>query len=405
MSFDATVFRAAIASPSDVEEEREIAVRTIQQWNDQFSHSTGCVVLPVRWETHATPEFGRPQEIINRDIIDQCDLLVGIFWTRIGTPTGVAESGTLEEIERAAQQGKHVMLYFSRAKQAPETIDLGQLQRLREFRNSISPRALVDTFENQIEFRDKLLRALNVTTSKLLHLGGAKLQPISLGFADPATGQQISENGMQISSTNLSFPDEEEIPTYNSGAPKLGRGLLQYVDTDKDFFRNLVLHERQKAAFKPFSMWLRNDGTFGARDVYVEMSFVQLEGRPILLKRVSDLQRTPTIWNWHDGEFSASGICAKPTENGPGKWTTSFEFPAIQPKRKALANLGVALAAAESCTINLTARIYADILPEPLVQSLSIDVTAVAKEVSALELIARLAPAEWNETKRRVAGS
>jgi hypothetical protein len=39
--------------------------------------------------------------------------LIGVFWTRVGTPTGIAESGTLEEIERVAAEGKLVMLYFS----------------------------------------------------------------------------------------------------------------------------------------------------------------------------------------------------------------------------------------------------------------------------------------------------
>ncbi len=47
------------------------------------------VLLPLRWETHTAPEYGtRPQEVINRAIVDECDLLVGIFWTRIGSHTG-----------------------------------------------------------------------------------------------------------------------------------------------------------------------------------------------------------------------------------------------------------------------------------------------------------------------------
>jgi hypothetical protein len=32
------------------------------------------------WETHATPETGvRPQEAINRQIVTDCDTLVGMF--------------------------------------------------------------------------------------------------------------------------------------------------------------------------------------------------------------------------------------------------------------------------------------------------------------------------------------
>src|SRR3954454_3958446 len=96
MAYDSRGFRILIASPSDVQDEREIAVRLIQEWNDLNSFARKVVLLPLRWETHAAPEYGtRPQEVINRIIVDECDLLVGIFWTRIGSPTGVADSGTL----------------------------------------------------------------------------------------------------------------------------------------------------------------------------------------------------------------------------------------------------------------------------------------------------------------------
>ena len=71
------------------------------------------MLLPLRWETHTAPEYNtRPQEVINRMIVDECDLLVGVFWTRIGTPTGVADSGSFEEIERVAAAGKPVMFFF-----------------------------------------------------------------------------------------------------------------------------------------------------------------------------------------------------------------------------------------------------------------------------------------------------
>jgi len=114
MPYNSRAYSILIASPSDVEEEREIAVKVIREWNDLHSYSRGVVLLPLRWETHSAAEYGtRPQEVINRAIVDQCDLLVGIFWTRVGTPTGEAESGTLEEISRAAKAGKPIMLYFS----------------------------------------------------------------------------------------------------------------------------------------------------------------------------------------------------------------------------------------------------------------------------------------------------
>lgn len=47
--------------------------------------------------------------------MDQGDFLIGIFGNRLGTPTGAAQSGTIEEIEQFRKAGKHVALYFSTA--------------------------------------------------------------------------------------------------------------------------------------------------------------------------------------------------------------------------------------------------------------------------------------------------
>ena len=161
-------YRVLIASPSDVEEEREIAVKVIQEWNDLYSYTRKVVLLPVRWETHTAPEYGvRPHEVINRAIVDNADLLLGIFWTRIGTPTGVAQSGTLEEIERAAGAGKPVMLYFSKIGMEPDKIDILQLKRLNQFKEQTYPNALTESYRSQIEFRDKFARQLELKVRDL----------------------------------------------------------------------------------------------------------------------------------------------------------------------------------------------------------------------------------------------
>jgi len=61
----------------------------------------------VRWETHSYPATGeRPQGIINRQIVDSGHLLIGIFGNRVGTPTGEAQSGTIEEIEEFRKTGR-----------------------------------------------------------------------------------------------------------------------------------------------------------------------------------------------------------------------------------------------------------------------------------------------------------
>jgi hypothetical protein len=52
--------------------------------------------------------------------IEECDILIGVFWKRFGTPVGDAESGTAHEIRRAIDTWNdrgtpQVMLYFREA--------------------------------------------------------------------------------------------------------------------------------------------------------------------------------------------------------------------------------------------------------------------------------------------------
>ena len=101
MAYQATVIPVMIASPGDVFEEREIVRDVIHTWNYINSLKTRVVLIPAGWETHSSPELGsRPQELINSRVLKDCDLLIGVFWTRIGSPTGTSESGTVEEIEK-----------------------------------------------------------------------------------------------------------------------------------------------------------------------------------------------------------------------------------------------------------------------------------------------------------------
>jgi nucleoside 2-deoxyribosyltransferase len=161
MPFDAKVIRVVIASPSDTADARQVLKTTIEEWNGLHGESTGIMLLALMWERDATPEMGqRPQEILNRQLIDAADILIGIFWTRLGTPTSEADSGTVEEIDRAYKAGKPVLLYFSSVPVVPQSIDQEQYARLTEFRDNVMKRALVDSFASLDELRWKSSAAL-----------------------------------------------------------------------------------------------------------------------------------------------------------------------------------------------------------------------------------------------------
>lgn len=161
MSFKSETYLVLIASPSDLVEERQAAVQAINDWNAQHAVAESVVLLPVLSETYTVPQSGvRPQEAINRQLVRKCDILVGMFWTKVGTDTGVAESGTIEEINRFVSAGKPVMLYVSSRPIDPNKIDLKQYKKLKTFKNATYKKALIGGFGGIDELRQTLLRDL-----------------------------------------------------------------------------------------------------------------------------------------------------------------------------------------------------------------------------------------------------
>ena len=162
MTFKADVLRVLIASPTDLVEERVAAAEAINDWNAQHSATELVVLLPVAWETHSRPATGdRPQAILNSQFVDDCDMLIGMFWARLGVDTGKAPSGSMEEIDRTAAAGKPVMIYFSDRPIAPSAINLEQLTKLSRFKAQTMETVLVGSFSSISELKAHLTRDLN----------------------------------------------------------------------------------------------------------------------------------------------------------------------------------------------------------------------------------------------------
>lgn len=164
MPFDATVLRVLIASPSDTSAYRQVIAEVIEEWNSLNAETDAIILLTVRWERDATPEMGdRPQGIINRQLVETSDVLVGVFWNRLGTPTSEAESGTAEEIERFNDAGKPALLYFSHEAVSPDLVEPEQLARVREFRKRVAERALLVDFGSEEDLRRRAMVDLTRT--------------------------------------------------------------------------------------------------------------------------------------------------------------------------------------------------------------------------------------------------
>ena len=146
MAYPTLALHLLISAPGDVPmEDLAIVRKTISQWNLTLGRVVGLTVLPVSWTEHAAAEFGaRPQAILNEQIVDEADLAVALFYDRLGTPTGGAESGTAEEIKVLVEAGKSVAVLVNSGPRVPlDGPALGERQRLTEYLGELRKKALV----------------------------------------------------------------------------------------------------------------------------------------------------------------------------------------------------------------------------------------------------------------------
>ena len=190
MPFNAKVLQIPIASPSDVPREREAVVEAIYSWNATHSAAKKLVLLPVRWETHSTPVQGLPpQDILNSQIVKNSDILIGIFWARLGQATSGSVSGTAEEIERMVRAGRPAMLYLS-MKDLPQSANMDQWKALKKFRTSIRSTGLQSEFHGLEDLKEQVSRHLSREIERLPRL----------------IGEALLEAGTSISNSSYSLP-------------------------------------------------------------------------------------------------------------------------------------------------------------------------------------------------------
>ena len=191
MAYQATVYQIMIASPGDVNDEKRLLFKLINEWNYVHSYEKKIVLIPAAWDTHATPKMGeRPQGIINEQVLDKCDLLVGIFWTKLGTPTEVADSGTVEEIEKHVGAGKPAMLYFSSEDIPQDILDTDQYKKLKAFKEKCMNEGLVETYVNLGDLKEKFARQLVQTINN-----DSYLKEHLMTFPVSETGEFVIDGG------------------------------------------------------------------------------------------------------------------------------------------------------------------------------------------------------------------
>src|ERR1043165_4314553 len=114
------ILRIIVASASDVQAERDSIPAIIEYLNKSITEERGLRLELLRWEKDAYPSFhpegpqGTIDEVLN---FNDCDIFIGIFWKRFGTPVKDGQSGTEHEFNLAYDlwvktRRPQIMFYF-----------------------------------------------------------------------------------------------------------------------------------------------------------------------------------------------------------------------------------------------------------------------------------------------------
>lgn len=171
MSYRALTAWLLISAPSDVPREHLETVRSaISRWNVHYGRTFQATIVPVAWTDHAVAAFGdRPQGLLNQQLVNQADMGIALFRDRLGTVTGVAPSGTWEEVQRLAAEGKAVGILRDRTpRPSPSRAQAEEIIRLEEhFETSAYDRALILSFENGAQLANHVDAFINRAMSQL----------------------------------------------------------------------------------------------------------------------------------------------------------------------------------------------------------------------------------------------
>ena len=163
MSTQAEIYKCFIASPSDTSKERDACDEVFNEINKTIGDRFKFRIESVRWEKDARPQFGKsPQDVINKQLLNDIQLFIGIMFTKFGTPTDNAGSGTEEEFCWAYDEFEkghdiEIMFYFNDEEISPSNINHEQAGKVKKFKDLISEKGgLYLQYKGVDDFKSKI---------------------------------------------------------------------------------------------------------------------------------------------------------------------------------------------------------------------------------------------------------
>jgi len=149
-----TAYDLLISCPGDVNQFIDIIRECVDNFNRVYGNINNMEIATKHWSTDSYPQSGdKPQELLNKQFVRECDAAVAIFWTKFGTPTDKYGSGTEEEIEEMLSSNKQVFMYFLDAPVNPSNVDMEQYKKVQAFKEKYRDRGIYFIVKDEHELR------------------------------------------------------------------------------------------------------------------------------------------------------------------------------------------------------------------------------------------------------------
>ena len=197
-----TQYDILLSCPGDVDDSVPLVQGVLERFNSTYTDVLGIRLNLKHWSTSSYNQSGgKPQDLLNKQFVHDCDAAIAVFWARFGTKTDRYGSGAEEEIEDMLAAGKQVFMYFCDKPVAPSLISddkaREQYQKVQDFKKRYKEegKGIYDTYSSDDEFEKKLFahitqhfiitkhdEALSKTITPVLEVKGI-------------VGEKLSDNG------------------------------------------------------------------------------------------------------------------------------------------------------------------------------------------------------------------
>lgn len=240
-------YKVFIASPDDVISERDMIEKEINKIN-----IPNVRLKVIRWENDLPSTSGtRPQDLINNYLLDECDLLVGLFWTKFGKKTKNADSGTVEEIEKFILNRKPVILYFFDKPINPLSINSEDIDKIKQFREKYKDNGIYKVLNSNEYLIDNIRKDIVYNINELEKGGVTIINTKCINIKETIasnSNKKIVEANKNTNLENLPFWTKERISFLINEYLDIKQVSYEYME-QLTFEENLL---RAKATDKTF---------------------------------------------------------------------------------------------------------------------------------------------------------